>query len=138
MTDGWETVERPPLPEIFDVREEPLTGIYVETRAVRVKDNFGNSPDGKRDTCVHVFHYGDDPNGKLVSVFGKPDLDSRIEQVSPGTLCRVTYLGQEDLEGGKKLSKFSVETRSADANASSRASAQEEIVHEVEEDDIPF
>jgi hypothetical protein len=138
MTDGWETVERPPLPEIFDVREEPLTGIYVETRAVRVRDNFGSSPDGKRDTVVHVFHYGDDPNGKLVSVFGKPDLDSRMGQVTPGALCRVTYLGQEELEGGKKLSKFSVETRSAGANETSRSGAQEELVHEVAEDDIHF
>lgn len=130
MTDGWETIERPPLPEIFDVREEPLVGIYVETRAVRVKDNFGNSPDGKRDTVVHVFHYGDTTTGKLVSVFGKPDLDSKIEQMNAGDLCRIEYLGTEDLEGGKKLSKFAVQRKPRD---------EQTFIAEAEaDDDIPF
>lgn len=138
MTDagnGWEEVERPPLPEIFDVREFPLTGVYVETRAVRVRDNFGSSPDGKRDTVVHVFHFGESTAGKLVSVFGKPDLDGKLEQVKAGDVCRITYLGLEDLEGGKQLSKFSVQRK---AGLGEPRPGQQFTTDDVATDDIPF
>lgn len=146
--DATEELERPPLPEIYDVRESPLVGIFVETRTARVKDNFNPGPDGKRDVSVHTFLY-ENETGKPVAVFGKPDLDGKLSQVMPGDLVRIEVTGEQLLPNSRRMTVFSVKRKAGDevtkraaraaANGSSHpVTAGGDGMQFVGDDDIPF
>jgi hypothetical protein len=123
------------MPEIYDVRETPLVGIYVSTHTARVKDNYGKEADGKRDATIHVFREGQNGENGEVAVFGKPDLDGKISQLSPGDLCRIEFAGYEDLAGGKRLATFSVQRA---AGATPTAASHADAGAAGTDDDIPF
>lgn len=58
------------------------------------KSTVQSSNEWKGKTIDSITHYFTLPDGKEIGINGATQLNRRMELVSPGTACRVTYLGK--------------------------------------------
>jgi hypothetical protein len=80
-------------PAEFDVGDVMVLGAYVGSRPTQ----YGEAYDWRNE------------DGGTVSIHGYPPIVSQMENVEPGTMCRVTYEGQVKSKNSYNYHNFSVE-----------------------------
>jgi hypothetical protein len=87
----------------IDIKEylgKPMEGFYLET----------TTHDGKfGDYKVHTFQ---SLKGPIVNIFGFTMFNLKMERITPGTLCKITYTGTENVKtkyGMKDVHQIKVE-----------------------------
>lgn len=104
-----------------------LIAVFDRSERIDVEDRFNG---GMREQTIHRFHYLDD--GAPVDVWGSADLDGKLRTVQSGVLCRIVFLGLEELDGDRKIKRFSVQVDEEGPAAAQVAAAAKS------DDDIPF
>ena len=87
----WKEVSRTAL-DIKKHKNESYEGEYLSKETIKTKIG---------DQTIYKFR---DDNGNPFSVYGFTNLNRAMESIAEGTLCRITYLGTEnvDTKFGKK------------------------------------
>lgn len=112
--------------------EATLVGTFDRTDLVEVEDRFNG---GTRQQSIHRFLV----DGRLVDVWGSVDLDSKLRAVTSGRLCKVVYLGLEELDGGRRMKRFSVQVDESQDPVGAAAAVTAQVAQAaLDGDDIPF
>lgn len=103
----WET-KAEPFADTWDFdKNSVLIGTFLSRRVVEQDDL--NNPGQKRDANVYTIQAADD--GEKYSVWGTWAIDEAFKTIEPGTLCRFEYQGKADLDGGRTVRKFLIQTK---------------------------
>jgi hypothetical protein len=124
MTDWSEPVKSQGSAWNFDSEPE-LIAVFEQSEKLDVADTFSDVAGAMRVQTIHRLRR----EGEPVDVWGSADLDGKLRGVEPGTLVRIVYLGKEELEGGKQIKRFQLQTAAGELSANASVAAQ---------DDIPF
>lgn len=103
----WETVVEP-YADTWDFDASPvLIGSYVGSRQVEQDDL--NNPGEKR--MANVYEIEDASEGKKYSVWGTYAIDEAFPKITVGSIVRIEYHGKTDLDGGRTVRKFTVQSK---------------------------
>lgn len=104
--EGWETVVEP-YADTFEFESEgnSLMGIYNGSRTIEQE-----GLDGQPRT-VNIYEVTDN-GGKKWSVWGSAMIDTAFESIAPGNAVKITYEGKADLDGGRTVKRFTVQSKS--------------------------
>lgn len=127
-------VETPTLPELpegqewetmnsglgtewpFD-KQPTLIGAYAGHQVVDSRDPNGDTPDARRDTNCYQFTIGQSDDiwfvwgsATIDMAFLAPDEEFQVrDDIRIGDLFRITYLGKDEIGGGRTVKKFRVQ-----------------------------
>lgn len=97
----------PSEPYDFENKGDVLEGTLVEKATLKSKST---GKEFKKYTVKHE-------DGSHSSTLGSHQLDKALEQVSEGTLIRITFGGMKKLDGGRKVKLFKVEADDSSLSA---------------------
>lgn len=107
---GWETVVEP-YADTFEFEEigATLTGIYESSRTIEQADKL--TGEIRNVNCYTIVEH---ETGDKFTVWGSYSIDEAFQgerAIPVGNLVRITWEGKADLEGGRSVNKYRVQTK---------------------------